>query len=100
MHTEGHSCCCHKLPILISGILLILVAIFDIVRLVMGWSITINGEEIPLWTSVVCAIVFGGVAVWNFLSACCKKCHNDNHHHDHDHNHNHNVRREPPPPVK
>ena len=43
-----------------------LVALLQVVRLVLGWEVTINGIHIPLWASAVAAVVAGTLAftVW------------------------------------
>ena len=32
-------------------------------RLVMGWSVTPNGSDVPMWVSAVALVVFAGLAV-------------------------------------
>ena len=34
-----------------------LVALLQMVRLALGWEITVNGFHIPLWASVIAALV-------------------------------------------
>jgi hypothetical protein len=33
------------------------------VRLLAGWSVSINGIDIPMWVSVVALVVAGGLAL-------------------------------------
>ena len=40
-----------------------LVAIAHLLRLLLGWSITFNGTEIPMWVSIVALVIFAGLAV-------------------------------------
>jgi hypothetical protein len=40
-----------------------LVALVQLLRVVLGWDVTINGVVIPLWASVVACIVAAGLAV-------------------------------------
>ena len=40
-----------------------LVALMQLLRLVLGWSIVINGFSIPLWASAVACLVAAGLAV-------------------------------------
>ncbi len=48
---------------------LLLVALLQLLRLALGWPITINGAPIPLWASGVAAVVAAGLAamVWQEL---------------------------------
>jgi hypothetical protein len=43
--------------------LLGLVALLHLVRLVMGWEVTLNGAVVPMWASAVGAIVAAILAV-------------------------------------
>ena len=43
--------------------LLALVAIVHALRLLMGWSITVNGTDISTWASVVGFVIAAGLAV-------------------------------------
>jgi hypothetical protein len=43
-------------------IILALVAIVHALRVVMGWSVIVNGSDIPMWVSVVAFLVFAGLA--------------------------------------
>ena len=47
----------------IAALLLGLIAVVQILRFALGWPVTINGFSVPLWASVVAALVAGGVAV-------------------------------------
>ena len=51
---------------LVAVLLLGLVALLQLVRLVLGWSVVINGFGIPLWASAVACLVAAGLAlmVW------------------------------------
>jgi hypothetical protein len=44
-------------------VILALVAIVHALRVLMGWSATINGSDIPKWVSVVAFFVCAGLAV-------------------------------------
>ena len=39
-----------------------LVALLQLLRVVMGWEVTINGIVIPIWVSVVAFVVAGALA--------------------------------------
>lgn len=78
MHEKGQHCQkSHHLPVIISGILFVIIALIHIWRIFMGWSVTVDGQEIPMWASIVGAIVTGLMAVWIFCACRCKKCHPD-----------------------
>jgi hypothetical protein len=32
-------------------------------RLVLGWSVTVNGSDIPMWVSIVALVITVGLAV-------------------------------------
>jgi hypothetical protein len=44
-------------------VILALVAIVHVLRLLFGWSVTINGTDIPMWVSVVAFVITAGLAV-------------------------------------
>ncbi len=43
--------------------ILALVAIVHVLRLLLGWSVTINGTDIPMWVSAVAFVITAGLAV-------------------------------------
>ena len=47
----------------IAAVVFALVALAQLLRLVLGWSIVINGVSIPLWASAIACLVAGGLAV-------------------------------------
>ena len=44
-------------------VILALVAIVHALRLVLGWSVTVNGSDIPMWVSIVALVITVGLAV-------------------------------------
>ena len=50
----------------IAGVVFAIVALVQLLRLVMGWSVVVNGVSIPLWASAVACVVAAGLAamVW------------------------------------
>jgi hypothetical protein len=44
-------------------VILALVAIVHALRVLMGWSVTVNGSDIPMWMSVVAWLVSVALAV-------------------------------------
>ena len=46
----------------IAVIVFSLVAVLQLLRVVMGWEVTINGIAIPIWASVVAFVVAAALA--------------------------------------
>jgi hypothetical protein len=44
-------------------VILALVAMVHVLRLLFGWSVTIDGTDIPMWASVVAFVIPAGLAV-------------------------------------
>ena len=42
--------------------ILALVTIVHVVRLLAGWSVSVNGIDIPMWVSVIALVVAAGLA--------------------------------------
>jgi len=40
-----------------------LVAVVHLIRIIQGWEVIVNGITMPLWVSVVGAIIAGGLAI-------------------------------------
>jgi hypothetical protein len=51
---------------LVSGLFLALLACVQLVRVVMQWPVRVAGFDVPVWGSVVAALVAGSLAVWAF----------------------------------
>ena len=53
----------------VAIVVLFLVSLLQLLRLVQGWAITIDGVTIPLWASGVAFVVAAGLAamVWREL---------------------------------
>ena len=51
---------------LVAVVIFSLVSLLQLLRLLLGWDITINGMTIPLWASGVAFVVAAGLAamVW------------------------------------
>ena len=46
----------------VAVVVLWLVSLLQLMRLVLGWAITINGVAIPLWASGIAFVVAAGLA--------------------------------------
>ncbi|MCZ6675282.1 MAG: hypothetical protein O7C75_20300 [Verrucomicrobia bacterium] len=40
-----------------------LVALVHLMRIIQSWEVLVNGVSIPMWTSVVGAVIAGGLAI-------------------------------------
>jgi membrane associated rhomboid family serine protease len=47
----------------VAAVVFGLVAVMQLVRLLMGWPVLINGISIPLWASVIACLVAAALAV-------------------------------------
>ena len=50
----------------IAVVVLSLVAFLQLLRVLLGWEVTVNGVSIPFWASAVAVVVAAGLAamVW------------------------------------
>ena len=46
-----------------------LVALLQLLRVVSGWEVIVNGVAVPIWASGVAFVVAGGLAVMLWLEA-------------------------------
>ena len=46
-----------------------LIALLQLIRIVMGWSITLNGIDVPFWASWIAVIVAGALSFVGFRAA-------------------------------
>ena len=65
---------CPKCASLVSGIVLALIAVLHIVRAALGWEMMVNGTAIPMWASIVAALICGFLAFSLLRCSCCLKC--------------------------
>jgi len=47
----------------IAGLVLALIALVQLLRVIFGWSVVINGYVIPLWASALACLVAAVLAV-------------------------------------
>jgi hypothetical protein len=47
---------------LVAVVVLTLVAIVQLVRIALGWEVSVNGVIIPVWVSGIAVVVAGGLA--------------------------------------
>jgi ribose/xylose/arabinose/galactoside ABC-type transport system permease subunit len=51
---------------LVSGLFLSLLACVQLLRVVMRWPVQVAGLNVPVWVSVLAALVVGALAIWAF----------------------------------
>ena len=47
----------------VAVIVFALVALLQLLRVALGWAVTVNGVSIPLWASVIAAVVAATLAL-------------------------------------
>ena len=53
----------------IAVVLLLLIALLQLLRFIMGWEVTLNGLPIPVWASAIACLVAAGLAVMVWVEA-------------------------------
>ena len=54
---------------LVSGTFFSLLALVQLTRVVLGWSVQVATVAVPIWASVLACLVAGSFAVWAFRSS-------------------------------
>lgn len=44
-------------------VFLSLLALVQLLRVLLGWSVVVNGIDIPVWASIIAVLVAGGLAL-------------------------------------
>jgi hypothetical protein len=52
--------------VLVSGLFLALLTCLQLLRLILGWPVTVAGASIPLWASAIAAVIAGSLAIRAF----------------------------------
>jgi high-affinity Fe2+/Pb2+ permease len=47
----------------IAVVVLWLIALVQLLRFILRWEVTLNGAQVPLWLSVLVAVLVAGLAV-------------------------------------
>ena len=55
-----------KAYMIVSTFIFALVALVHLIRFAQGWPVLLGTLSVPLWISVLAALVFAGVAIWGF----------------------------------
>ena len=53
-----------KAYLIVSTFIFALVAIVHLIRFVLGWSVMLGTESVPLWASLLAVVVSAGIAIW------------------------------------
>ena len=40
-----------------------LLALLQLARVLLGWTVVVNGFAVPIWASVIAAVIAGGLAL-------------------------------------
>ena len=51
---------------MVSGVFFALLTCVQLLRVVMGWPVRVASVDVPVWASVVAAVVVGALATWSF----------------------------------
>ena len=51
---------------LVSGLFLTLLTCAQLLRVVMRWPVRVADFDVPLWFSIVAALIVGSLAIWAF----------------------------------
>jgi hypothetical protein len=52
----------HRAFSLVAGLVFLIVAIAHLCRVLLGWTVLVNGWTVPIWMSVVAVLVAGFLA--------------------------------------
>lgn len=47
----------------LAVVIFAIISLIHILRIVLGWNAVVNGTSIPIWASIVAAVVFGLLAI-------------------------------------
>ena len=53
----------------LSAAIFALIALLQLIRIVMGWSVTLNGVDVPFWASWIAVIVAAALSFAGFRAA-------------------------------
>lgn len=54
---------------LVSGVVFSILALAQLIRTLIGWTVQVAGFTVPVWLSGVWFILLGSLAIWAFRSA-------------------------------
>ena len=50
----------------VSGLFLILLTCVQLLRVILRWPVRVGSVDVPVWASVIAALVVGSLAIWAF----------------------------------
>ena len=53
----------------VAATIFALIAFLQLIRIVMGWSVTLNGVDVPFWASWIAVIMAGTLSFLGFRAA-------------------------------
>jgi hypothetical protein len=53
---------------LVSGVIFTIIALAQITRTVLGWTLQVDGVRVPVWVSGVAFLITAALAIWAFRS--------------------------------
>jgi hypothetical protein len=68
-HRTAHDSRVRKPFTMIAVVLLLLIALLQLLRFILGWEVTLNGVRIPVWASAIACLVAAGLAVMVWVEA-------------------------------
>ena len=51
---------------LVSGLFLTLLTFVQLLRVVMRWPVRVADFDVPVWFSIMAAVIVGSLAIWAF----------------------------------
>ena len=48
---------------ILTIVFLALLALLQLTRVLLGWSVVVNGVSVPIWASAVACVIAGGLAL-------------------------------------
>ena len=54
---------------MLAAAIFALIAVLQLLRVLLGWSVTLNGAAVPFWASWIAVIVAGGLSALGFRAA-------------------------------
>ena len=73
---DEHVLACHRRRALtirtfctLAAAIFALIALLQLIRIVMGWSVTLNGVDVPFWASWIAVTVAGALSFVGFRAA-------------------------------
>ena len=53
----------------LAAVIFALITLLQLIRIVMGWAVTLNGADVPFWASWIAVIVAGALSFAGFRAA-------------------------------